>query len=346
MKKILVVLTGGTIGSQIENSIINVSGSSPYRLISMYEETYGKEEFEVIRPLNLLSENMTPDTILLLLKTLNAVPYDNYRGIIVTHGSDTLSYTSAFVGLLFHHVPIPVILVAGNYPLQQKESNGLDNFARAVDFIRQKAVRGVFTIYRDEDGISRVYLATRIVEADPFRDQFRDFSGQSFGRMEKGVFVRNTGKEQPSAEEVEANNKKEIEVPDAFSRDIMMIRPYPGMDYARFWFDETTKPAAVLHMLYHSATACTAGEKYSLLSFVERCRALSVDVYGASCKRTEENKYATGDAFLKAGVIPMLNISQEAAYAKLLLLYNGREKVSSRTAGQNIYFESIENGNM
>lgn len=346
MKKILVVLTGGTIGSQIENRIINVSGSSPYRLLSLYGEKYGKEEFEVINPLNILSENMTPDTLLTLLKALDNIHYEDYAGVIVTHGSDTLSYTSAFVGLLFHHVPVPVVLVASNYPLMQEGSNGLDNFANAVQFIRRRAVRGVFTIYGDEKGTGQVYLATRIREAEPFRDQFWDFGGQPYGRMENGLFVKNDGSRQPQKAEVEANNGRELEVPETFSRKVMIVHPYPGMDYSGICFGEETKPSAVLHLLYHSATACMEGENYSFLNFAKKCREHSIDLYAASYKRVEGNRYATGDALLKAGVIPLLNISPEAAYAKLLLLYNNGKEDGGRGAEQNIYFESVENGNM
>lgn len=342
MKKILVVLTGGTIGSKVENSVINVSGSSPYRLISMYEELYGKEEFEVICPLNLLSENMTPDSLLILLKALNDISCENYEGIIVTHGSDTLSYTSAFAGLLFHHLPVPVILVASNYPLGQEGSNGLNNFAKAVEFIRQKAVRGVFVLYQDEAGADQVYLATRIMEADPFRDQFRDFSGTAFGKMAGGGFIVNEGKEQPTIREVEANDTREMEVPQSFKNKVMIIRPYPGMDYSCFQFNEENRPAAVLHYLYHSATACTAEREYNFLSFADRCREQTIDLYTASYKRTEGSRYATGDALLKAGVVPLLNISPEAAYAKLMLLYNGSMQCGSDMMCRNIYFESIE----
>lgn len=343
MKKILVVLTGGTIGSRVENSVIDVSGSSPYRLISMYEEFYGKEDFEVIQPLNILSENMTPDALLVLLKALDKIRYEEYAGIIVTHGSDTLSYTSAFAGLLFHHVPVPVILVASNYPLGQKGSNGLNNFAKAVELIRKDPVRGVFVLYQDMAGSDQVYLATRIQEAEPFHDQFRDFSGQAFGKMEDGKFIVNTGIEQPTKEAVEANKTRKMEIPASFSEKIMLIRPYPGMDYSFFLPDGKDKPAAVLHYLYHSATACLTGEEYGLLSFVEHCRSRNIDVYTASYKKTEGNQYATGDALLKAGVTPLLNISPEAAYAKLLLLYNnsGTKGRREQLAQENIYFESV-----
>lgn len=340
-KKILVVLTGGTIGSKVEGDLINVSSRSPYRLISMYEEQYGKEtEFEIINPLNILSENMTPDTLLMLLKALDKVTYENYSGVIVTHGSDTLSYTAAFAGLLFHHVPVPFVLVASNYPLGQPGSNGLDNFAKAVELIRGNAVRGVFVLYRDKEEKSQVYLATRILEADPYLDQFRDFSGQAFGRMEEGRFIWQESSVQPSIEEVEACRKRQLQVPECFDRKVLLIRPYPGMDYTQF--DLSDKPAAVLHYLYHSATACIEGEQYNMLLFAKKCRALGIDFYAASYKQVEGKQYATANCLLKEGIRPLLNISPEAAYAKLMLIYNQRNKKLYELLDNNLYFETIE----
>ena len=330
MKKIMVVLTGGTIGSRVENDVIDVSETSPYKLLSMYEECYGEEAFEVLQPINILSENMTPDSLLILLKALDRIAYDEYAGIIVAHGSDTLSYTCAFAGLLFPEIPIPMVLIASNYPLGQRGSNGLNNFARAVELIRRSELKGVFALYQDMEGINQVYPAIRIHEAEPVHDQFRDFYGTPLGKMENGAFIfygNQSAEDKLWGEEQEAGRDRKLRVPDDFSNRVMMIRPYPGMDYSVFQFDEKNKPAAILHYLYHSATACLSGEEYSFLSFVERCRSQNIDVYAASYKRTEGKQYATGDALLKAGVIPLLNISPEAAYAKLMLLYNGKKIV-------------------
>lgn len=350
MKKILVVLTGGTIGSRVDNDVIDVSDTSPYRLLSLYEESYGREAFEVIQPINILSENMTPDSLLILLKALDRIPYGEYAGIIVAHGSDTLSYTSAFAGLLFHHIPVPMILIASNYPLGQEGSNGLNNFARAVEFIRGQNMKGVFTLYQDREGVDQVYFATRIHEAEPVHDQFRDFSGCAFGRMENGRFLLRTEKNDEESrmieKELKKDRKQKLMVPDSFSNKVMMIRPYPGMDYSVFRFDENNKPAAVLHYLYHSATACLSGEEYNFLSFAQRCRRQNIDVYTASYKRTDGKQYATGDVLLKAGVIPLLNISPEAAYAKLMLIYNSKKPMDREFLQENIYFECIEGGNV
>lgn len=342
MKKILVVLTGGTIGSRVEGNIIDIGSRSPYRLISMYEELYGKEiEFEVINPVSLLSENMTPDILCLLLNELHKVDYRKYSGVIITHGSDTLSYTAAFAGLLFYHVPVPVVFVASNYPLLQPGSNGLANFACGVDFIKGKPVCGVFVIYQDDQGKNQVYLATRLQEADPYVDQFRDVTGQAFGRMEDGKFIRNEGTGQPSLEEINANTgrKRIWKVPENFEKKILVIRPYPGLDYQMF--DLSQKPAAVLHYLYHSGTACTEGDRHNMLLFAEKCRELSIDFYTASHKQVEGKQYATGNRLLKAGVTPLLNISLEAAYAKLMLFYNQQEVPEKELLSQNLYFESF-----
>lgn len=339
MKKILVVLTGGTIGSTVEAGVINVNEKSPYLLLQKYEEIYKKNEnFEVIQPLNILSENMTPNTLLILLKALERITYEDYAGVIITHGSDTLSYTSAFVGMLFYHVPVPIILIASNYPIGQEGSNGLSNFANAVELIRRKAVRGVFTLYQNHLLENQIYLSTRVVEADPFLDQFRDFSGTPFGKMEQ-EFILYGGKDQPSLEEVEGKKERQLSVPNSFSKNILLIRPYPGMDYSEINPGKNT--AAVLHLLYHSATACTEGGNYSLLSFAEKCRKKGIDFYTASHKKIEGDRYATGDSLFKAGVRPLLNISPEAAYAKLLLLYNLHDHVTEEMTRQNIYFESI-----
>lgn len=325
MKKILVVLTGGTIGSRIEDKQIDVSEKSPYRLLRMYEDTYDKGEvFEVIQPMNLLSENMTPSDWSILVKALWELPFEKYGGIIITHGSDTLSYTSAMIGFLFYNAPVPVVLVASNYALGMPGSNGLNNFKQAVDFIRAGSLQGVFTIYQNQAGENQVFRAAEIMEAEPYADQFQSFTGNPFGKMEKGVFIKNKKSFGMQQEEAVLSYERKGKTPISFNREIMLIRPYPGMNYE--WISLERKPAAVLHYLYHSATACVSGGEYSVLSFIKRCRDCGIDFYTASYKNLEGEKYATADAILKAGAKPLLNLSAEAAYAMLMLRYNEKKE--------------------
>lgn len=325
MKKILVVLTGGTIGSRVEDKQIDVSEKSPYRLLQLYEDTYDKGElFEVIQPMNLLSENMTPSDWSILVQALWELPFEKYGGIIITHGSDTLSYTSAMLGFLFGDVPVPVVLVASNYALGMPGSNGLNNFKQAVDFIRAGSLQGVFAIYQNQAGENQVFRATEIMEAEPYADQFHSFTGIPLGQMEEGLFIKNTRSFRAQQEEAVSPYERKGKAPISFTREIMLIRPYPGMNYE--WISLERKPAAVLHYLYHSATACVSSGEYSVLPFMKRCRDCGIDFYTASYKKLEGEKYATADAILKAGAKPLLNLSAEAAYAMLMLRYNEKKE--------------------
>ena len=346
MKKILVVLTGGTIGSRIEGSTIDVTDGSAYYLISLYKEKYGKEDtFEVIQPFSVLSENMNPSVWTKLISALWEIRWEEYQGIIITHGSDTLAYTSALVGMLFCHVPVPVVLTASNYPLGEKNSNGLENFKSSVELVKTPRLRGVFTVYRNDGKESCVYLASRLTEADCYLDKFGAFGGSVFGKMEQGKLVEVNGPVNPGVKELCRfcrEGRTVTDRPPVFEKQVLMIRPYPGMDYDLF--DLTKRPAAVLHYLYHSATACTEGEAYSLPGFLERCRREGIPVYTASYKDKGGAAYVTAKEILKTGAIPMMNISPEAAYMKLLLLYNccpEKEAAEKIMNGENLYYEHL-----
>lgn len=340
MKKILAVLTGGTIGSRVEGKSIDVTGTSVYHLIKLYGEIYGgTEEFEVINPLSVLSENMDLPTWTRLCQAVWSIPYEDYAGVIITHGSDTLSYTSALLGMLLCHAPVPVVLTASNYPLGEAGSNGLINFRSAVELIHTRLFKGVFTVYQNGSGENNVYLATRITEADPYKDQFGSFSGVPFGKMKDGVFEYIEDRVNPTVDQVNENRRPVFSKCPEFNRRILMIRPYPGLDYRSI--DLCSPPAAVLHYLYHSATACTTGDGGSLPAFIDRCRRERIPVYVASHKNAQGRNYVTAGAVLEKGAVPMQNISPEAAYAKLLLLYQQKEKDIDSRINEAFYFENL-----
>ena len=74
--KILVVLTGGTIGSTCSDGVRGIIGDSPYILIREFRKKYHDYsdcEFEVINPYSILSENLTCEVWSLLYGALYQV---------------------------------------------------------------------------------------------------------------------------------------------------------------------------------------------------------------------------------------------------------------------------------
>ena len=331
MNKILVILTGGTIGSKSVSGTVDINSSSAYQIVDYYNKKYGKDvDFEVIQPINILSENITCEVWLELMNCLDKINISNYSGIVICHGSDTLSYTANLVGMLYNKINIPIVLIASNYELDNEKSNGLINFRSAVIVIKS-INKGVFVAFSNDKGENDIYIATRIVESDPYFDQYRSFDGKPWGRVENyclKIYMK------PTIDEI--NNFKPIVIkrPNDFNNKVLFIRPYPSMNYENISIDDVT---AVIHYMYHSATACTAGKDTSLVDFAKKCKAKKVKLYVASFKDKDiERAYKSTRDILEEKVIPLFNISPESAYVKTLICENMDFDIS-----KTIYYEEL-----
>lgn len=341
-EKILVILTGGTIGSVCSDGVRDIAGDSPYLLLRAFRRqcpAYADIAFDVHNPYSILSENLTPACWETLYAALTDIDPLAYGGIIVTHGSDTLAYTAAALGLLLRHTTIPVVLTAADRPVDDPRSNAIPNFRAAVDFIRNGGATGVFVSYRHNDtGAQTIYLAPRLGSADNFRDEFSSYGGAPFGAIKDGAFV-------PAASPV---NPALVDISRPFSpiaghairldKKVMLLRAYPGMDYAAL---NPEGFAAVVHYGYHCATASTEGENTSLLRFAERCAQCGAKLWLGSFKQAENEQYATGRTLLDSGILPFYDMSPEAAYAKAVLAYNLPDISPEDFMQRCVYFEMV-----
>ena len=341
MKKILVILTGGTIGSCVQEEVISAKVERSAEIVGRYEAVYGKQDFyEVVQPINELSENLQPGNWEPIMEALDEALKKDYDGIIVTHGSDTLAYTSAFMALRYAYAKIPVVFVAANYPLDDERSNGLQNFAGAVTFIREQVATGVYTIYQNMNSEVEVFLPTRMLGSDPYFDQYQSFDRQVFGWIKDNKFVAND--KCPVSLEMVQNRKSDIteKLTFKYENEFLFIQTYLGINFKHYKCTERTK--AVVIWLYHSATA-PINEEAGLVEFIEECNKSGIQVYGASFKSDHMNFYQTTHLLLQKGMKPMINISSVAAYAKLVLAYNQKQESIERLLKYNIFFEEFEN---
>ena len=224
MDKILVVLTGGTIGSKSENGTVNINSALAYQIVDYYNKEYGNDvDFEVIQPVNVLSENMTCEVWLELMNALDKIDTSTYRGIVICHGSDTLSYTANLIGMLYNKMDIPVVLIAANYELGNEKSNGIVNFRSAVVVIKS-VKKGVFVAFSNNKGENDVYIATRIVESDPYLDQYRSFDGKPWGKVENNELKLCM---QPTIDELNSFKPVVVNRPIDFNNKVLFIRALP-----------------------------------------------------------------------------------------------------------------------
>ena len=343
MRNILVVFTGGTIGSAPQGGVIDVNSKTGSELLERYwREAGGADvQFHVIRPMEMLSENCTPAHWQTLVAALDGADMAQYDGVVITHGSDTLSYTAALLGYLYGSLGIPIVLTASGTPLSDPRTNGVRNFAAAVALIKNENLPGVFVVYENSRGVMDVFLATRLVEADLYADDFSGFGGGPLGAMEDGRLKLYSRMGNPTRQELAAPWDS-VTAPRTFQNEVLAISPYPGLDYTLFDLSQSNVKA-VLHRLYHSATACSHLGRHGLPEFIRRCRAEGVEVFLQSVKGGRE-LYVTTHEMLQAGAVALPLMSFEAAYTKLYLATNQREMPLRKFMLRPLYFEFLSEG--
>ncbi|MDQ0113524.1 asparaginase [Paenibacillus harenae] len=358
MKRLLIVFTGGTIGSRSAGGEIQVNEAGSYALLDAYNASDWKRNdvaMDTIQPLNILSENMTPNHWSTLSAAIKEADWNAFAGIIVTHGSDTLAYTAAMFSYLFADITIPLVFTASNYPLADERSNGLSNFGHSIDYIMDSGLPGVFVVYANDQAEPIVYLGTRITQCEPFTDQFRCPYDIPYGKMTNRRFEWLAHEFNPSPEKLRGRESAGLAAwkPESLVIDssIVYVKPYPGLNYSYYRFgDGDERPKAILHDLHHSGTACAADDgPYSLTRFIEACRAQNIDVYLCPIKDSSDSLYSSSLKLIEAGAIVIEKLSVEAALTKLMLgwgLYgeaaDGRDSVKSFVTGTSIFYERNE----
>jgi L-asparaginase/Glu-tRNA(Gln) amidotransferase subunit D len=324
MKQILLVFTGGTIGSTATDGTIGTASIAPFKLLQLFEQHYQNHKaihFDTLQPIQILSENLAPAAWEKIITAIESAQPDKYDGIIITHGTDTLAYTAAAMSFYFNPSRIPILLVSSDYPLDNPNGNGMANFMCAVEFIQQHIATGVFVPYRNAGQAMQVHLGSRLTCSLQLSGDFYSVQNNSYMQFDGRHFTSANAlaiEARKSAQQVAAIDRNSLK--PQFSDRILMIKPYPGLDYSNIKLDGVD---AVLHDLYHSGTACTTlqwGNKHSLLDFVKCCGDLGITVYLAPAIKSE-NAYQSTRELIEHGAVMIWNTSIEAAYVKLMLAY-------------------------
>ena len=305
--KILVVFTGGTIGSSLKNEWVSLDESSRYTLISNFEKKSSKKiTFDAISPYSILSENLSSCELNNLINCIESHMKNNYDGIIVTHGTDTIQYTSAALSYAFRDLNIPIVLVSANYPLEYVKSNGNDNFEAAVEFISQGAGCGVFVSYKNTFSKSVLFhYGARLLSHGENSDDLYSINDELHSYYENGKIYVN--------DNLKRNNKSQFidNVTFCSNPGILVIKSRPADCYLY----DLDKCSAVIFLPYHSSTLDTANPEF--ISFCNRAYSMGIPLFLINSR--SEYIYDSSQLFKKCNIIQLPICSFPAIYMKIWL---------------------------
>lgn len=150
LPKILVLFCGGTLimreNPEDGSLVVNEKDKAIELLLGMeprLHQEIASLEVEFID--NIDSSNMNPDIWDRLGKVILR-KYEHYDGFVITHGTDTMAYTSSALSFLLQDIGRPVVITGAQIPGGRLETDARRNFVNAVRIAALDRA-GVFLVF-------------------------------------------------------------------------------------------------------------------------------------------------------------------------------------------------------
>lgn len=166
-KKILVLHTGGTISMQADASgAVVTSSDNPMNHVSNPLEGIQVHALDFF---NLPSPYIKPKHMLALYQKIKEEA-DNYDGVVITHGTDTLEETAYFLDTM--KIPhMPIVLTGAMRSSNELGSDGVYNYLGALRVASddKAADKGVLVVMNDEIHAAKYVTKTHTTNVSTFQ---------------------------------------------------------------------------------------------------------------------------------------------------------------------------------
>ncbi|HTG68838.1 MAG TPA: asparaginase [Candidatus Udaeobacter sp.] len=213
MKKILLLTTGGTIASVSgENGL--TPGMTDEEIVSYLCGKNHRYKIESKALMGIDSTNMQPECWVYMAEAVYE-NYDDYDGFVITHGTDTMGYTSAALSYMLQNIAKPVVMTGSQVPITCKNTDARKNIGDAARFACED-IGGVFIVF---DG--KVINGTRAVKV-----RTRSFNAFESINHPYAAFIE--GGEIRYNKPVSQVRSKEMKLEISLCPDIFLLKLHPG----------------------------------------------------------------------------------------------------------------------
>lgn len=176
--KYLLIQTGGTISSEVENGVIK-PGKSNYLRENL-------NDFLSVTPMLKLSECMNFADLVAIVKQVSQ-NINAADGVIIGCGTDALAYFAAFFAQCFSGTDKPIVLVSADFPPLDPRSNAAANLEGSRAVI-ESGKAGVFVSYQNKGESTKIHFASRLLAPRSFDGYLSSIKSAIAGTVEKGRF--------------------------------------------------------------------------------------------------------------------------------------------------------------
>lgn len=322
-----IVSTGGTIASRIDYRTGSVTSQFDANdILVAIPELAEIAHYRTIPLATILSENMTPTIWQDLARAVHDEIKGGARGVIVTHGTDTMAYSAAALSFMIDS-PVPIVFVGSQRSADRPSSdNAMNAVSAAVAATSDLGEVAVVMHDSTNDDRCAIHRGTRVRKMHTSRrDAFRSLGTDPLG------YVEYPSRAVTLTPRAARRGARKLALHDNIEPHCGLIQFYPGMapDLLKAYEDYRGLVIAGTG-LGHTSTALIPGlrklsDDGTLVVMTSQC------MHGRVCDRV----YDTGRDLLAAGVLEGGDLLPEAALVKMMwVLGNEKNQEKARTLMQ------------
>lgn len=306
--------TGGTVASRLDYRTGAVLPAfTPEELFAAVPEIQSRVNLTPRTLFEILSENFKPEWWVKTAEEIAKEIEKGADGVIIGHGTDTMSYTGSALCFFLQNLPIPVIILGSQRSSDRPSSDAAINLLNAATVAGYADIGEVLISMMGSTSHRYDYLhrPTRVRKMHSSRrDTFRSLSVPPVGKIDwltQNISYYTPVKPRAKKEDFKINTKIDSKVA------IMYFYPGANPELLESIIDQGYHGVVIIGTgLGHVST-----EFYSALERAQEMRVPIVMVVQPLYGYCHLRVYETGREMLARGVIEGANMLPEAAYPKL-----------------------------
>ena len=321
LPEISIISTGGTIASRVDYETGGVRWlMKPEEIFFMAPELSDITSFRnIVSPFQIASESMTFECYRILAKEAAKELNSGSQGVIITHGTDTLHYTSAALSFMLQNLSKPVCLIGAQRSPDRGSFDGSMNLICGSYIAGHSDIGESVIVMHGEmsDTYCNVLRGTKVRKMHSTRrDTFRPVNTSPLAR------VYMNGKIEKLSDYRPRNNDNEVFADVELEERTAIIKAYPNFnpDIINYYIDKGYKGLVVEASALGHVPTDTIDEKFSWIKSIKRAREEGIIiVFATQCLfgRVDPFVYSNGRIMEEMGVIYAEDMLPETAYLKL-----------------------------
>ncbi len=314
LPKVLMLGTGGTIASRIDYRTGAVySFFTAEEIYSMISELAEIAYVEAKTIFNIFSEDMTPARWATIAEHVyRSFKNDDYAGVVIAHGTDTMGYTAAALSFAVRNLPGPVVMVGAQRSSDRPSTDTIENVLAAVSTAAYAPFAEVVVVMHGSvsDDYCLAHRGTKVRKCHTSRrDAFRSINETPL------AVIRRTEIRMLTQNFVPRDSDREPILDNKFSDKVVLLKFYPGMDGGII--EALVEAGYKGIVLEGTGLGHVRNELIPVISRAVKDGVAFVMTSQCIWGRVNMNVYSTGVELLKAGVIPGEDMLPETAFVKL-----------------------------